>query len=401
MTDVYVHIGLAKTGTTSIQSALQDSAPSLLEHGVVFAGGKHRTQRLAVYDLLGRRIEGDEVHDPAGAWNALVTDIDATSARAVVLSEELLSASRPRQVRTLVKSLKAHRVFVIVGVRDLGRSLPSAWQQEVVKGHSFTWDEYVAAIRDPAQGPATASVAFRLRFDLLRILDTWERVLPREQIRLVTVPPAGSPPTLLLDRFADVVGVPNGVMRGKDTQRNEALGVAEVETLRRLNEVLKPELSHAQHIAVVQGAIRGGLAGRKGSRRLTLPMEERAWVSEWTDDLIAELTARSYDVRGDLTDLIPVYPPGDQRGLDEFTDDELLGPTEDALRALSLAHGSLWKRHQRLRGRQESEASVGTRVSSSARAKSFGLRMSALERADQNRFLGWLSRLYLRMSSRR
>lgn len=401
MSDVYVHIGLPKTGTTSIQLALKESAPALASHGVELSGGRHRVQRLAVYDLLGRRIEGDEIHDVAGAWKQLVEQIDASATPTAVISEELLSASRPRQIRSLVKSLSAHRVFVIVGVRDFGRSIPSAWQQEVVKGHSFTWAEFAAAIRDPAEGPATAGVSFRLRFDLLRILDTWERVVPRERIRLVTVPPQGSPPNLLLDRFGEVIGVPEGTLRGQIQTRNEALGAVEVEVLRRLNTILRAELSPAQHIAVVQGALRAGLAGREGARRLTLPRQELPWVSEWTEALVAELTERGYEVHGDLADLAPVAADPTARSLDDVTDAELLEPTEEALRALSFSYASLWKRHQRLKGRQEADASMTTRLTSSARAASFGVRMSALDHADRNRFLGWLSRVYLRATSRR
>lgn len=401
MSDVYVHIGLPKTGTTSIQLALKESAPALAAHGVELSGGRHRVQRLAVYDLLGRRIEGDEVHDVAGAWKHLVEQIDASAAPTAILSEELLTVSRPRQIRSLVKSLSAHRVFVVIGVRDFGRSIPSAWQQEVVKGHSFTWSEFAAAIRDPSEGPATAGVSFRLRFDLLRILDTWERVIPRERIRLVTVPPPGSPSDLLLDRFGDVLGVPHGTLRGQVQKRNEALGAVEVEVLRRLNTVLKSELSPAQHIAVVQGALRTGLAGREGSRRLTLPQEELPWVEEWTKDLVGELSARAYRVHGDLADLEPALGSPGERSLDDVTEAELLEPTEAALRALSFSYASLWKRHQRLKGRQEGDASVATRLTSSARAASFGVRMSALDQADRNRFLGWLSRVYLRVTSRR
>jgi hypothetical protein len=401
MSDVFVHIGLPKTGTTSIQLALKESAPELAAHGVELTGGRHRVQRLAVYDLLGRRIEGDEVHDVAGAWKHLVEQLDESAATTAVISEELLSASRPRQIRSLVKSLSAHRVFVVIGVRDFGRSIPSAWQQEVVKGHSFTWSEFAAAIRDPAEGPASAGVSFRLRFDLLRILDTWERVVPRERIRLVTVPPKGSPPELLLDRFGEVIGVPEGTLRGQAPTRNEALGAVEVEVLRRLNSVLRSELSPAQHIAVVQGALRAGLAGREGSRRLPLPQQELPWVSEWTEALVTELRQRGYEVHGDLKDLEPTAADPAERPLDDVTDAELLEPTEQALRALSLSHASLWKRHQRLRGRQEADASVATRLTSSARAASFGVRMSALDHADRNRFLGWLSRVYLRATSRR
>jgi len=398
MTDVYLHIGLAKTGTTSIQMALQESTAALAEHGVEFAGGKHAQQRLAVFDFLGRRIEGSEAHEVSGSWQRLLKTIDESTARAVVVSEELLAVTRPRQARRLARALEGHRVFVVVGVRDLGRHLPSSWQEEIVKGHSFTWGEFLAAARDPALGAATAGVAFQLRSDLLRILDTWEEVAPRERIRLITVPPSGSAPGLLLDRFAEVIGVPSGVLRGERPRHNEALGPAEVEVLRRLNATLRPELTQAQQVAVAKKALRLGLAGR-ATRRLTLPDSERDWVTERTQTLVAELKNRGYEVHGDLAELDPQLAlPGD-RAPDDVTEAELLDATEAGLQSVSLAYTSLWKRHQSLKGRREGEASVGTRLTSSARAASFGARVSVLERADRNRFLGWLLRSYVGRSS--
>ena len=60
MTDVFLHVGLAKTGTTTIQAALEQSAARLAAEGVLFPGSHHRAQRLAAYDLLGQRVRGEE-----------------------------------------------------------------------------------------------------------------------------------------------------------------------------------------------------------------------------------------------------------------------------------------------------------------------------------------------------
>ena len=53
---VYVHIGLGKTGTTTIQRALHECREPLLSHGIDVAGQSRRDTRRAVYDLMGRRI---------------------------------------------------------------------------------------------------------------------------------------------------------------------------------------------------------------------------------------------------------------------------------------------------------------------------------------------------------
>jgi hypothetical protein len=231
MPDVFLHIGLPKTGTTTVQAELEQRAGALAEHGVLFPGGRHRSQRLAAYDLLGQRIEGEDASDVAGALNRLVTEINAHDGRSVVVSEEALALARPRHVRRIVRSLPGHRIHVIVSVRDLARTLVSAWHQSVVMGGTLTWAEYLESVRDPAQG--AAGLAFWVRQDVLRVLDIWSSQVPADRIRLVTVPPSGAPPDTLLARFGAAAELPPAAWTGFSRSRNVSLGAAEVEVIRR------------------------------------------------------------------------------------------------------------------------------------------------------------------------
>lgn len=121
MADVFLHVGLYKTGTTTIQGALADTAEQLAAAGVLFPGG-HRAQRLAAYDLLGQRVGGEQRGEAAGALGRLVELVAAHDGPTVVVSEEELSLARPRQARRLVRALAGHRVYVVVGARDMART---------------------------------------------------------------------------------------------------------------------------------------------------------------------------------------------------------------------------------------------------------------------------------------
>src|SRR5687768_8514061 len=134
MTDVYLHVGLPKTGTTTIQAALELNAGRLASAGILFPGGGHRAQRMAAYDLLGQRVRGEDRGEATGALGRLVAEVAAHDGPSVVVSEEELSMARPREARRLVRRLDGHRVFVVVGVRDIARTVVSAWQQTVVNG---------------------------------------------------------------------------------------------------------------------------------------------------------------------------------------------------------------------------------------------------------------------------
>ena len=152
MADIYLHVGLPKTGTSSIQAALDARVASLAEAGVLYPGGRHRAHRLAAYDLLGQRVRGDNADRVAGAFNRLVEEMAGYAGRSIVISEEELGLARPRHVKKLVRSLDRHRVHVVIGVRDMARTVVSAWQQDVVTGKTTTWRDFIASVREPRHG---------------------------------------------------------------------------------------------------------------------------------------------------------------------------------------------------------------------------------------------------------
>ena len=396
MADVFLHVGLPKTGTTSIQAALDQHADALADAGILHAGGRHRAQQLAAYDLLGQRIAGDEADVVPGAFRQLMSEINAYDGNGVVVSEEELGLAGRRQVRRIVSGLPDHRVFVVVGVRDFGRTLVSAWQQSVVMGGTCGWQTFVDAARDPARGGVATGTGFWIRHDLLRLLDAWGTQVPPERIRIVTVPPDGSPSGLLMDRFAEAAELPAGIWGDGVRPRNQSLGVAEVEVVRRLNESLVGALNKKQYRHVIEAGIRARLE-TKGSRSLKLPAEDLAWARERGQAVIEEINRRGHPVYGDLDDLIPTDTPAPARRLDEATDAELLAAAEAALLSLAVSHGTLFRRYRReFFERQGRPPTASEILASSTRASVFHLKKSALVRADHVPLLAWAARTYLR-----
>ena len=62
----------------------------------------------------------------------------------------------------------ALRAVATVTVRDLARVLPSLWQQEIRKGRTWMWPEFLSSVRDPQSGSVTAAAAF-----CLIVCSTW------------------------------------------------------------------------------------------------------------------------------------------------------------------------------------------------------------------------------------
>ena len=207
MTDVYLHVGLPKTGTTSIQRALTAHASDLAAVGVLVPGGRHIEQRRAAYDLIGLRQAGDD-GPVTGAFERLVAEMVAYQGNTIVFSEEGLAAARRRHARRLVDALAPHRVHVVLTVRDLARLLTSAWQQSVVMGRGEDWPEYLASARDPAHGTISVATKFWLKHDITRVLDVWGTVAPPERVIVVTVPPElGAAAATYVERLSAITPV--------------------------------------------------------------------------------------------------------------------------------------------------------------------------------------------------
>ena len=382
--DVYLHVGLPKTGTSYLQSVLWNSRESLAGHGVLVPGDRRASQNRAVWDLMGRRPRGADQPKVPGSWQAVVTEVRAWTGTHAVMSEEFLAFARPRQARRAVDAFSPATVHVVVTVRDLARVLVGAWQQQLSKGHSWTWEEYAAAVRDPENGPAGAGIAFWLRQDVARVLDNWESAVPRERIHVVTVPPPGSPRELLVERFAAATRLDPAWLHGGGELGNVSVGVAEAEVLRRLNLGLDDRLNERQYTRVVSNGLRPVLQNRPHTSRMGLPEEHRGWVTERATTMVDEVRSRGYHVVGDLDDLLPAPPGATEARPDAVQPDALVEAAIAALQASVEQHAQLW---WRFRTRQSSTADDTSRATSFARATAYRAKVSALHLADRNRLV--------------
>lgn len=399
MADVYLHVGLYKTGTTTIQGALVATRERLAADGVLYPDDQ-RAQRLAAYDLLGQRVGGEDRGEAAGALARLRDLVVAHPGPTVVVSEEELSLARPRHARRLVRELDGHRVFVVVGARDMARTLVSAWQQTIVNGGTTSWRDFIASVRGEEGAPPSEGMSFHWRHDLLRVVDTWASAVPRENIRLVTVPPRGSPGTTLLTRFAEAAGLPASWPGIEQAARNVSLGSAELEVVRRLNESVADRLNTAQHRFVIEAGIRSRLAGAT-SRPLALPGEHLPWARAYGERLVAAVEARGIEVHGDLADLVPALVPPTGPELDQVADIELLAATHAALVSLSLDHGRLFRRYRREFAEREGRLpGLPEVLASQARAGGFWVRKWTLHRADRSSLAALAARTYVERTSR-
>ena len=397
---IYLHIGLHKTGTTYLQNIMRANRDGLGAQGFFFPGGPDTplVQMLAVWDLLGRRRRRDRDQRISGQWRSMTDSVTADPHPVALLSEEHFSLATAAQAGRAVSSFPDHEVHVVVTARDLGRILVSAWQEDVKHDQTWTWEEFVAAVRDPRRRGTKPARGFWLRQDLPAILETWASVVPPERIHVVTVPSSGGDPQELLKRFASVVGFDAGLLTREPKWDNQTLGIAGTEVVRRLNALLGHRLNERQYNRVVNATIVRALSRTRGSARLGLPASELAWVRAWAEEATARVEAGGYQVVGDLSELLPA---GDTvgSGPDEVSAEELLDAAMTALADLSEHYARAWWSRKRPDVGVD-DVPVRERLASAVRGVSFRAQRRASELGDRHPAAGRLMALMLRFRQR-
>lgn len=331
----YLHVGLPKTGTSFLQGQLNLHRQQLRAHGVLYPRLGKRGRFLAALDGRDQHTYAG-VHRPAaaGRWAKFVDSTREFSGR-VVFSHEIIGAPDGDKAPTALSMAGEHDVHVILTVRDPARQLASAWQQGLRYKSTMTFDEFFAQA-DLGPQEHFSRKAFRNQH-VDSALRAWARYLPAERIHVVTVPPAGSPPGLLWERFCSVLSLDPGDFPVQETPRsNASLGVVQLEHLRRLNAAVGDRLSDEARAAHVRGFLVDALAKTTASARPVLPPAAHGEARALADRWITAIGDEGYDVVGDLEDLRPVKDEGEAPN--EWAADELIAVGAETSAELLIAY---------------------------------------------------------------
>lgn len=311
VTRVFLHIGLQKTGTSYLQNVCWSSVDELRGQGVTLVpGGRLETFWLALD--VRQRIDPHDAPRVGRSVELLPEQLDAVTTPAALVSHETLASASPAQIRRLLEACDGHEVHVVVTARDIGRQVPSLWQEGLKAGRSDTLEEYVAALRT-AEG-RSGSVWRRL--DLAGVLGRWAKHVPPERIHVVTVPGPGGPREALLERYCAVLGVdPSALDPTKAGPGNPGLGEAEAELLRRVNDrVPERYRRRVPYGEVGKRWFAMGILARAGSVPVRLGRAHEEWCRALGEESVRVIGELGCDVVGDVADLLPdsgVYEDSD------------------------------------------------------------------------------------------
>lgn len=328
---IYLHVGLPKTGTTSLQELMWHHRDALAADGVLYPGYDQATQHRAAMDLHPERYGQWQEAGIAGVWDWVVEQLRAWPGTSVI-SAELFAPASPAEATRAVSTLDFAEVHLVCTARDLARQIPSVWQENIKTRHTTTFPEFLTELRSTEL--TDAGKVFWDFQDLPRVLRAWGETLPPERVHVVTVPPRGAPNDVLWQRFAGLIGVNPDKFTTNVPHHNFSLGVAETELLRRLNIALDGTMDWPHYAAVVKDQLAADvLSHMRGPSHIPLPAEDREWVHDAAQRFIDEISAAGYDVVGELNDLLPAATAGKDsaNGVAAPSDTELLDVAVEAI----------------------------------------------------------------------
>ncbi|MBL0750049.1 hypothetical protein [Nocardioides baculatus] len=333
----FLHVGTAKSGTSFLQDLWWQHRDALRDRGLLLPGRRRRDHFTAAALVKGMSAVVDDLGErDRDVWDRIVEETSAWPGD-VLVSNEHFADSPAAAARAALADLgsAADEVHVLVTARDLGRVLPSAWQQRVKMGARMPYRKFLGSVRRE-----DGDQKFWRYQDVPGILDVWSAGLPGERVHVVVVPAPGAPRDELWVRTASVLGLDVAGLDTAARRPNDSLGVVEAELLRRVNDAVPRDrrtLAYSRH---VKGSfVPTALVGSAPRDSFAVPDNHVAWVEESAASVVATLRASPYDVVGDLDDLLPALAP-DGRTPDQVSEAELMAAAGTVLERLGLPAAS-------------------------------------------------------------
>lgn len=361
--EVLLHLGLPKTGTTSLQFALHHAHQQLAAAGVVRPTGAP-SQFLAVNHVVRYPVRAawgvDEPwleadrgpgSDPTGIglWTRLVRELAQRGTSRAVVSAENMAHADDAAVHRLTTDIGPARALLVV--RPLETLLPSMWQQHVREGFGTSlpdWLDIVLNDRGSDDGGGVGStgvggggvgsggdgagaggmLGWPGAFDVPGIVDRWVRHLGADRVAVLVQPPTDRG---LFDAVETLLDLPARTLRPeRGTTRNRSLTAAEAEVLRRAVAVVdRSAVGAHDYFWSIYVALLGMAAERTplpGEPRIALPawaVHECRRVGRQHVDHLADAASRGVLVVGDVQALVPTTPveePDTTLSLDQVAD---------------------------------------------------------------------------------
>jgi hypothetical protein len=305
---LFLHVGFHKTGTTSLQDALNRNRAGLLTQGLFYPKTKRFYAQHEFAWSVGQRGGGWKEFggSQAGPGPARrMFRVIRSSKQDVIISSEFLSELTPSKIQKLVSSIGDKDLRVIFTVRPLAKILPSAYQQEVKNGSKLVFDSWLERVLEPEKENRNKT-RFWTRHSHNIEIAKWAGIVGKERITVIVADE--SKPEFLTDSFFKLVhaDTSNFVESEKEVV-NRSMDLAEIELLRRINEKFDRNLGWDEYVVGIRNTLvktwTGSAPSTNSPGRLANPSEFKEAIEAKALEVTLGIRSLGVNVIGDVESL--------------------------------------------------------------------------------------------------
>ncbi|WP_243057999.1 hypothetical protein [Nocardioides sp. SR21] len=224
----FVHIGLPKTATSYLQTIIWSNREQLRERGIVVPGAERRDHLWASRTVREQRSHQRAPEHQQTAWSRICAELAGASGTGLI-SHEFFAAASAEQAVAAVDALGSTEVHLVVTAREPLGLFTASWQESLKNGSTTAMPDYA---REVSEKPT--DIWNWRTLDLRLVLERWTAAVPPERVHVLVLDP-DAPREDVWHRFAGIVGFPTEGIDLSGSFPNTSMGVAEAETLRRVN----------------------------------------------------------------------------------------------------------------------------------------------------------------------
>lgn len=227
--NLFLHVGMHKTGTTYIQDFLFKNRYNLLEkEGVLYPITKYHPlgqQRLAYAfnDAVNPHLPKDAATENIDVFEELKSLLNAEPHNTLIISSENISPSgNTGVIKKIKRFFEGYNIKIILYVRRQDKFIQSLYREHVKLPNSET--KKFVDFKSPYP------------LDYNQVIGSWERLFGRSNVIVKSYDLLLQSQGGLLEDFLNTIGV-SGVYPGPDKKSNEALPNIALELIRSANNI--------------------------------------------------------------------------------------------------------------------------------------------------------------------
>ena len=229
-----LHIGAPKCGSTALQSSFYLNRDALRRVGVEYVGSQAHWIS-AAKSIVGVPDRVSGAVPPLTEWKSLLTWTARAhqEGRTALISSEWFASADSASIERIVRDLGRDSLQVVLLIRPLTSTLPSAWQQGLKLGGTLGLTAWLEMVLTQHDSPRAQRVWQKHGYD--RIVTRWADVVGRDRITVQIVDEQR--PDSIFQDFSRIANLPENVLSTAPKRTNPSLSAFEADVLAELNQM--------------------------------------------------------------------------------------------------------------------------------------------------------------------